>query len=224
MKQVSFVFVLFSVFILSGLYAEAHVPNFVNPRIESEIITVEDPELSQAFYGELEHFPHTFEITSEEPFLLSAQILVPDIESSKNIISGIIIETPEKGGRVYEISRLHAEDGGWESHFEIFGGDSYRQGPEYESEVGAGTYRIEVNTPDNVGKYVLVLGKREEMAIGYFDLLGRIIDVKRFFEKTPLLIIQSVYVYVPLLLISLAAFVFRDRLLRKKSQRNNDIV
>jgi hypothetical protein len=203
-----------SVFFFSLLFggigvADAHVPNMVHPESETDITVIEDPNLSQAFYGELINFPHTYEISSEEPFLLKVEVLAPDIKSSENIYSGIIVKMPEGKGRVTEITRLKAGDASWESKYEPFGGDSYRHGPSYETEVAAGTYRIEVHTPDNIGKYVLVVGAREEMSIGYFEMLGRIIEVKRFFEKTPLLVVQSPFYYVPLGLILIVYFLYR---------------
>lgn len=218
-------FLFSSVLFIMGAWtsvAEAHVPNLISPNSELEVITIADPELSQAFYGSLEGFPHTFEINSESPFLLKAEILVPDIDSSQNIFSGIIIKFPEEDGRVTEVARLHANSAEWESKYEPFGGDTYRHGPHYEEEVKAGKYRIEVHTPDNIGKYVLVVGKREEMGVGYFELLGRLIEVKRFFEKTPLLVVQSPYVYVPLIILAILIGVYRR--LRPNVFRKNKMV
>lgn len=198
MRTLGYLSILSAAFFFSSSQASAHVPVLVDIREQSDAVSVEDPTLSQAFYGELDGFPHTYEISTSEPFMLYAEILVPDIPSSENIFSGIIIKVPEEGGRVTEVSRLSAKDAEWEAKFEPFGGDTYRHGPSFEGEVEAGTYRIEVHTPDNIGKYVLVVGKREESTLGYFELLGRLIEVKRFFEKTPLLLVQSPFVYVPI--------------------------
>lgn len=197
--------------------ADAHVPIIVVEESLSDIFTIEDPTLSQAFYGQLSGFPHTFQIVSEEPFHLFTQILQPDIESSANNISGIIIKEPKSSGRVLEITRLAAKDGEWESTYEPFGGDTYRNGPLFEKDLEAGTYRIEVHTPDNREKYVLVVGQREEMTIGYFELIRRMFQVKNFFEKSPFFIIQSVFVYVPILLIGISGLFFWSRHRRKKA-------
>lgn len=189
---------LFVVFFSTALSAEAHVPVLVSLDSPKDITHIEDPTLSQAFYGHLDGFPHTYEIVATEPFHLFSQILVPDIDSSKNIISGIIIKLPEERGRVTEVARLPSKDSAWESQYEAFGGDTYRHGPQFETELEPGKYRIEVHTPANTEKYVLVVGKREEMTLGYFELIGRLIAVKRFFEKSPIRIVESPYIYVPL--------------------------
>lgn len=189
---------LFFIFFSSVLSAEAHVPVLVSQDSLKDITQIEDPTLSQAFYGQLDGFPHTYEIVTTEPFKLFTQILVPDIDSSENTISGIVIKLPEERGRVTEVSRLPSKDASWEPQYEPFGGDTYRHGPQFETELEPGKYRIEVHTPANTEKYVLVVGKREEMTLGYFELLGRLIAVKRFFEKSPIRIVESPYIYVPL--------------------------
>lgn len=203
--------VLLSVYFVFAPLASAHVPVLVEQESLRDILIIEDPDLSQAFYGEMDNFPHTFEIRSGKPFMLFTQILVPDIDSAKDNISGIIIKLPESRGRVEEITRLSLSSP-WPSEYEPFGGDSYRMGPSFERELGPGTYRIEVNTPDNVEKYVLVVGKREELTIGYFELVGRIAEVKAFFGKSKLRVVESPYVYVPLLvLLGIGYLLYRRR-------------
>ncbi len=202
------VHVFYLTLFLIPVLADAHVPVIIVQDSLKDIETIPDPELSQAFYGELVGFPHTYEIRATEPFTLFTQILLPDIESSKNNVSGIIIKEKRAGGRVEEITRLRAKDATWETEYEPFGGDTYRKGTSFEAEMGPGVYRIEVNTPDNVEKYVLVVGKREEITIGYFELIGRIADVKVFFGKSKLRVIESPFVYVPLIIMGIGALVF----------------
>ncbi len=182
--------------------ADAHVPTIVPELTQTDIIPIEDPILSQAFYGEMKDFPHTFEISSTESFRLFTQILLPDIASSKNNVSGIIIKLPEKRGRVTEVARLESKNAEWKSEYEPFGGDTYRDGPLFDQQLDPGKYRIEVHTPNNFEKHVLVIGTREEMSIGYFETLRRLMEVKVFFGKSKFRIIESPYVYVPLMVIA----------------------
>lgn len=180
--------------------AYAQVPNLVSQESLLDIDHIEDPALLQAFYGSMAGFPHTYEFVVTETLELYTQILLPDIDSSKNNISAIIIKNAPRGGRVTEIARLEAKTAEWKKDFKPSGGDTYRNGPEFRTTLQSGTYRIEVHTPDNLEKYVLVVGTRDEMTIGYFELIGRIASVKAFFEKSPVRIIESVYVYVPAIL------------------------
>lgn len=197
-----------TLFFLSVSVADAHVPVLVPTQTQSSVIVVEDPDLSQAFYGELNDLSHTYEIQSLVPFTLTLQVLVPDTESSSNNISGIVVKLPETQGRVTEIAPLTATDAEWESFYEPFGGDSYRKGPKVEKELEAGTYHIGIHTPDNKEKYVLVVGTREELSIGYFETVRRLLGVKVFFGKSPVQVVESPFVYIPLLIVVCAGLAF----------------
>ena len=78
----------------------AQVPVMVPAQSQTDVIIVEDPDLLQAYYGSMENNPHTYEVRSERPFLLSIALSVPDIESSADTISAIVIKLPERKGRV----------------------------------------------------------------------------------------------------------------------------
>ncbi len=196
-------YTIFFLFLLMGvaLPAHAHVPRVVTQESLHDNTPIEDPELSQAFYGSLADFPHTYEIRAEEPFHLYVEVLVPDIESVDNIVNGIVVRETGQKGRVEEVARLLAKDATWEAFYEPWGGDTYRKGAVFEKDLERGVYRIEVSTPDNRQKYVLVVGKREDSGgIGYFETIGRIADVKTFFGKSKIRVIESPLVYIPLLL------------------------
>ncbi len=202
-------------FLCVASFAYAHTPFLITQTSLHDIITIDEPENSRAFYGELTGFPHTYEIRAKKPFHLFAQVLVPDIESSKNNVSGIIIREVEGSGRVTEVARFLAKDATWDSFYEPFGGDSYRNGGTFEKDVDPGVYRIEVSTPDNLEKYVLAVGKIEGSGeIGYFETVRRIAEVKTFFGKSKIFVIQSPFVYVPLfvlILLGVAIWFYRRR-------------
>lgn len=191
--------ILLSIFLLCATPVWAYVPEVIVQKSLLDITAISDPTRVQTFHGSLIDFPHTYQIIATKPFHLFVQIKVPDIESSTNNISGIIIKEPEGKGRVQEVTRLKGSDASWESTYEWWSMDSYRNGPSFEQDLGPGTYRIEVSTPDNREKYVLAVGTRDEMALGYFGTLRRIMDVKVFFEKSRLRIVESPLVFIPLL-------------------------
>ncbi len=194
--------------------ASAYVPVIVDQTSLHDIETIADPTLSQAFYGTLDAFPHTYEIRAKEPFTLHVEVLIPDIETATENVSGIIIKETGKQGRVVEVDRLLGSDATWESFYEPWGGDSYRRGETYTDSVEAGVYRIEVSTPDNKSPYVLIVGTEERFGeLGYFETIGRIMEVKRFFGEPSLMVIVSPLVYVPLLIlcILIAFFIYRRK-------------
>ena len=191
--------ILLSIFLLLATPVWAYEPEVIVQKSLLDVTAISDPTRAQIFHGNLIDFPHTYQIIATKPFHLFVQIKVPDIESSTNNISGIIIKEPEGKGRVQEVTRLKGSDASWGSTYEWWSMDAYRNGPSFEQDLGPGTYRIEVSTPDNREKYVLAVGTRDEMTFGYFGTVRRIMDVKVFFGKSRLRIVESPLVFIPLL-------------------------
>ncbi len=190
---------LLLLYILFSPHAEAYVPVLVEQESLSDITQITDPTLAQGFFGTLDDFPQTYEIHASETFTLYTHIRTPDLPTNTNAVAGIIIKEQRRG--VTEITRMHAKDASWETTYDALTGNSYREGATFEQELGPGVYRIEVHTPDNAEKYILMVGRQNDMTLGYFDLLGRLMDVQRFNERSAFWVITSPYVYVPLLII-----------------------
>jgi len=121
----------------------AHIPDYSSGEI------IKDPEISRAFYGVLNNEVHTYTVVSEKDFLLYTNILGPYGE-----------ETPKLSIKVYKEDELLFESADeWEYFYEEFAKDEYWYGPEYEENVSAGEYIIEVH---GEGKYSLAVGKIEK--------------------------------------------------------------
>lgn len=194
----------------------AYEPVMVGYRSQNEVIQISDVIRERTFYGELKNAPHTFEFRTTDDFTFRAQLMVPDIESSENTISAILIRVPDRRERVTEIARLSAPNALWVSDYRFWEGNTYRIGPHFEQELPAGRYRLEVHTADNLEKYVLTLGTNQDREISYKELLKRSIAVKRFFEKSPVRIIEAGYLWVPILSVVFLCAVY---LLRRKLQK-----
>jgi hypothetical protein len=184
--------------VLAPIHVYAHQPRFVAPS-QHDVIQVEDVRTSQAFYGELSESPHLYEFTLTEPTSFFAEILVPDIENATNDKSGLLLKVEKRG--VSEVVRMNAKGASWESFYEWFGGDWYRRGASYYDSLEPATYRLEVSTPVNRGKYVLVVGKEERFDSGYIATLHDIRKIKTFFGKPSIAVAQSPFVYVPIILL-----------------------
>ena len=121
------------IFVIAVLLAFA--PQFVfahQPRIvKSNFVIINNPEVSQAFYGELKGTSTEFQIVSEKDFVLYTGILVPDIPNVKKDISV----------NIYMIDGTNKElvatlDGGkfdWAPYYEGFAKDNYFWGPEFKA-------------------------------------------------------------------------------------------
>jgi hypothetical protein len=172
--------IIFSLIIVES--ASAHQPRIVSGE---EIIQIENPEVSQAFYGELNGEPAYFEINSIEPFRFYIGILVPDLEGVKKDISARVYL--EEVNDEKELLFLDGSNYNWEPYYEEFAGDSYYKGPEISKDFGKGKYIIEVFNSNNQGKYVLVIGEREEFPPK--EIIKTIILLpslkKDFFNKSP---------------------------------------
>jgi hypothetical protein len=140
---------------------------------------IENPEVSQAFYGNLGGGAEYFQITSDKPFSLYVGVLVPDLQGIGKDVSAEV----SSGGEVLFL--LDGTSHEWTPYFEEFGGDYYYSGPENSADVGPGVYDIRVFSKDNQGKYVLVVGEKEEFPIN--EMLNTFITLPRlkrdFFEK-----------------------------------------
>jgi len=178
MKKAVFLVVPVCLFLVVGR-AWCHQPRIA----KGEGITeVENPEVSQAFYGELKGEPAYYRIESEDAFKLYVGILVPDLEGIDKDVSVEITKehVHAEEGPEHEEEEMHILLNGmehqWTRWYEPFGGDWYWEGPELRSnppeeelpegvQVSEGTYTLKVLSPDNEGKYVLAVGEREEFPL-----------------------------------------------------------
>jgi hypothetical protein len=173
----AFVFILIS--ILAS--ASAHQPRIVDKlNLSDAFMTVENPEVSQAFYGELKGLPEYYGIDNERFFHLYVQILSPDLKDSRtDFIVRIILPNN---------TVMVLNDSNWAKFHEDFGNDNYNQGPSFEKNVSGGVYEIIVSNDNsnNTGKYVIVFGKEEKFPlkemINAFAVMPRL---KIYFEKSP---------------------------------------
>jgi hypothetical protein len=201
MKKVALLTVPISLLVLVSATL-AHQPRIVS----GELTQIENPEVSQAFYGQLKGKPDYYQIKSDGPFSFYVGILVPDLEGIGKDISVEIRKGHEYDERQPEHEHekgeilffLNGLDHEWTYYYEEFGGDSYYKGPELRRnpdeeglprgvDVDEGTYTIKVFSPDNEGKYVLVVGEREEFPLN--EVINTLFVLPRlkaeFFGKSP---------------------------------------
>lgn len=124
--------------------------------IENPII-VDNPEISQAFYGQLKGEPVYYQINSDTSFQLYVNLLVPTSPGQGGEL--VSAEVTDASGNT--VMYLNGTNSTWTPYFEEFGGDYYLKGPEATLEVPAGTYNIKIFNSQNQGKYSLAIGKIE---------------------------------------------------------------
>jgi len=199
MKKFIIAICLFSFLFTSTAFAH-------QPRLVGEGVTqIENPEVSQAFYGELKGEEDNYQIVSDVPFNLYVGLLLPDLpDVDKNLFVEIYRED-EHGHEDEEADHedtpdfyylLNGVSFDWTPYYEEFGGDNYLQGPELgvavEGQdlpkgvaVAPGIYNIRVFSLINEGRYVLVVGEKEEFPLGEIWRTIKTLPTlkKDFFEK-----------------------------------------
>jgi hypothetical protein len=145
---------------LLGAIAIAHQPRFPSP----DTTRVKNPDISQAYYAELKGVPDQYIVDSKDSLLLYVQLVVPDIPNiKKDYVFDIFARTDSAD---FPLGQLRGDQAKWTEFFDPFGGDNYFQGPEFESPVPPGSYRVAVSSPDNAGKYLMVVGRKESFPLG----------------------------------------------------------
>lgn len=161
--------------------AFAHQPVIVS----GQSIEVTNPELSKAYYATLKGLPNVYTITSEKPFALYVNILVPNKTGQLKDVSVKILKDNNSD---QPVAYLDAAKSSWKAYFEPFGHDNYWMGSEYKSVVPAGSYQVIVTSTSKTSQYSLAIGQKE--AFGPKEALNSVSDIAdlktNFFNKSPL--------------------------------------
>ncbi len=187
--------------ILLPTLASAHQPRIT----ESRVTDVPNPEISKAYYRELQGEPDVYVIQESEPFDLYVNVLVPDIAGQNKDVSAVVL-----GEDGVQIALLDGVTAPWKQYYEPFGADSYWMGPEYKARVPTGTYEIRVWSSNNDSKYSLAIGEIEafDRAEG-INALTMIPKLKKdFFNESPVGFIVSPFGWGLIVVLYLCAGIF----------------
>ncbi len=184
MKKIILFLSIFIFLVFAG-NVSAHQPRIVylQPGYPLGPVQINNPELSQAFYDNLKGSPRDYFIDSNRDFELYINFLVPEEASrdgrySTDVFDGL-------GQKIYSLDGLTFD---WQEFYEPFGRDYYLKGPELDQQLPAGKYKIEVYSEDNLGEYVLVVGKIEAYDINsILNIYWQIPFLKITFFKTSVL-------------------------------------
>lgn len=165
-------------------------------KIPYDVVSVPGTVDEQQFIvGALTGYPQMVEIKSDEEFTLRVELrALPDATTTPDF-AGIVVQVLERRG-VAEVARLKPTDAPWTKVREHVSGLSYLAGPLYEGRVPAGTYHIEVSTPENIGKYILVLGTVPTNG-SYWNTWSAISRLYTFYDVSKIGMIRSPLIYYP---------------------------
>jgi hypothetical protein len=222
--------ILFAFFIGCGfIFAKPMIVSAHQPKIikNQNLIIVQNPEVSQAFYSQLKSAPQIYQIIQDKPFALYVNLLLPQLPSvNKNLSAEIYQGSVAKENLITTLDGPSAE---WTKMYEPFGGDNYFQGPEYKKQVDPGTYLIKVFNPNNQGKYVIAIGEKEEFPLKEMVRTIKVLPTlkKDFFERSPLTaffnytgIFLLVIIIILAGIITLAIWLGKKFIKKKKGEKN----
>jgi hypothetical protein len=213
MKRILLVLTILISLFLVGKELLAHQPRIVS---DERVMQIENPEISQAFYGELKGEPVYYQIEEDNNFSLYVGVLSPQIENADKDFSVEVIKNEKT---IFVLDGTSKE---WESFYEQFGGDYYYEGPDNKILAESGIYKLKVFSPDNQGKYVLVVGEKEEFPLEEIINTVRTLPKLKgdFFEKSPLSAFFNMiglFIFGPIILISIIISVFLYK--RKRNRK-----
>jgi hypothetical protein len=154
-------------FLLFLPLVSAHQPRLVmgwDIHEESTSLLVENPQVSQAFYGELTGKPDYYKIILDKPSRIYFAITVPYAPESRTDLTVELYD--HKDTAITQVFLLDGTKFQWKPLYEPFGGDWYLQGPESRENLTNVTYYIKVSSPSNQGKYSLAIGEEESFPPG----------------------------------------------------------
>lgn len=180
-KNKKFILIISTAILIAPLIVLAHQPRLVEA---GGVIEVKNPEVSQAFYGELKGRYQDFSVKTGQPISLYVNLLVPDLPLVKTDLSVEIFNL------IPATTSLAFLDGAlfdWTKFYEPFAGDSYLMGPEFKQTVAPGQYLIRVSSPNYKGKYSLAIGEQESFPLNEIWNTLKVLPVlkKDFFNKSP---------------------------------------
>ena len=178
MKKRFLLVILASLFLFPAL-AYAHQPRWV---FGDTVMEIQNPDISQAFYGILKGSPHVFSFQTDQALDFYISLLTPDAPGAAEWVSAVVKDESD-----VEFFELDGESADWEPFHEPFGGDDYFQGPENTFPLEPGAYRIEVFNDENKGKYSMAVGKIESFPPSeIWNTIKLLPKLKKdFFSKSP---------------------------------------
>lgn len=161
--------------------AIAHQPRVVEK--DTDIVEIQHPDISQAFYGTLEGKPQLFQFSVENELPFYMNVLVPTTTEGKRDVSATLYDTayPTK-----PLATIGGESGTWTIFHEEFGRDDYYKGSEFRATLTKGTYAVRVESTKNDSLYTLAVGEKESFPVS--EILKSFVtlpEIKSFYFGKP---------------------------------------
>lgn len=176
---------------------------------ESMILT-EDLNTNIQYLGALQGDPHVYEFVVASTTDLNLKLIQPTA-SDENLIplSLIVVEEKNERGDVLEIGRLNHKNMQWQSVRHSILGMRLSHSRSFVATLDPGVYKVEISTPNNQGRYMLLIGENLTTDASYFSDLIHVRVIQDFFGLSFFAMLKSSYVHYPLGIILLLFLIYK---------------
>lgn len=167
------------------------------PSDQHSVTAIEAPQEGREFFGRLKAFPHTYSFTVDAPSPFSAHLYIHASVGAQDDAMLLLVKEERKG--VTEIGRTEGKDAVWQDDYDAVLSERFKKGGSIDTTLEAGSYRLEVSSPNNDALYRLVLNN--DASAGYLTALSSLFAVKELVGAPAYTALYSPLVYVPVLLL-----------------------
>lgn len=190
-------FVFAALFFCLPVLSLAYIVEEVDQSQPYELVPIQAPlGESRSYLGELTGYPIMYEVVAENDFTFTAQVRQPSTQSQHDFAL-ILVRKDDRGGGVTEVARMHTNAAEWARGRDGEIGLTFANSPVLSEEVGPGTYRLEISTPENAGAFMLTVGDRPADT-GYWQTLGSVRTTQQFFGRGVFSLLGSNLVFYPI--------------------------
>ncbi len=181
------------------------------------VVLETNPEVKQTLLGILAGYPDMYEVVSDSPFTLTLTLKQLEATATPTPFSLIVVQENERRRGVTEIARLNPDPAvGWVKNYDSQLALTLLEAEPVSVALGAGIYRFEISTPENIGRYLVEMGS-QSAGSGYFASISRVRLIHDFFDVSAWRLLQSSLIFYPLVSMVLLVLVvltwwYRDRL------------
>lgn len=223
MKSMKFYFLLLITFCFGAQLSLAYDLTVTEITKPYDIVPLDyDLSRKQVFLGELADFPIMYEAeVGEEAENFKVAIRQRYYSGSEPIdFSLILIRQNDNNRGVTEIARLNPKAENWTVVKDAKAGMMFWESQPLENELLTGLYRLEISTPENIGRFMLTFGDTE-VEESYFKELANIYNIQKFFGYSIFKILSSSMIYYLLGIIFLLIAIQKTWKYRNKIKYGN---
>lgn len=180
----------------------AHAFAIVAPSDDTSLIKVPDPFMPAEFDGTLSGYPHTyaFDVSVENSISIALRIPKTAVAHDAEMI---LVREEDRG--VSEVGRTLSSKAAFSPISEPVISAAFLDAGSITATLPPGSYHLEVSSPANDASYQLIFNSVPKRS--YFENLSYLFDMNAFLKRSPIFLLLSPIVYIPLLILAFCGLV-----------------